>query len=171
MGCVLWFGLYRYRYQKCSAGIASDFIGSFLLLPCEWLTKMLSRMRWLSGLWKVICLFRSRVVRLIFWCAIRLIFRKRSFLKLDPEVRDYEPAAALIGGPTGLEFYRRFATSLGGHLQSQGKAWFEIGYQQGESVKEIFEMQGWKRCSIQKDWAGHDRFFSLEKRRTIFCVC
>ena len=77
-------------------------------------------------------------------------------------MRDYEPATALLAGASGLEFYQRIAADLKGYLLPKGKAWFEIGYLQGASVLQAFQMHGWNKCQVEKDWAGHDRFFSLE---------
>lgn len=80
---------------------------------------------------------------------------------LDPEVR-VEPKKALVGGGDGLDFYRRLAEGLPGHLNPAAKVWFEVGYNQGEQIKDIFTASCWKKAVFSKDWSGHDRFFSLE---------
>lgn len=80
---------------------------------------------------------------------------------LEPEVR-LEPRIAFTGGNDGLQFYRRLAAELPSILHPHAKVWLEIGYDQGEDVKNIFNHPRWKHKSIGKDWAGHDRFFSLE---------
>lgn len=84
------------------------------------------------------------------------------YLKLDPEVRDYEPRLALVAGNSGLDFYRRLADELQSHLYSKGRVWLEIGYRQGEAVKELFKGPSWKNRRFENDWAGHHRFFFLE---------
>lgn len=81
---------------------------------------------------------------------------------LDKEVKDYEPRLALVGGKTGLEFYERLARELPRYLYSQGQLWLEIGYQQGAAVERLFQGIRWKKSLIEKDWAGHQRFFFLE---------
>lgn len=81
---------------------------------------------------------------------------------LEKEVKHYEPYLALVGGPTGLEFYERLAQDLPAHLYAGGKVWLEIGYQQGEALQEIFSSAFWKRRLVENDWAGHPRFFFLE---------
>lgn len=84
------------------------------------------------------------------------------YLDLDKEVRDFEPKQALVGGETGLEFYRRLAADLNMYMHPEGKAWFEIGTKQGEDVKSLFRNPPWKQRGVEQDWAGHDRFFFLE---------
>jgi release factor glutamine methyltransferase len=81
---------------------------------------------------------------------------------LDREVRDFEPKRALVGGGEGVELYARLAASLPAHLQPKGKVFFEIGTGQGERVSSLFGASCWKTKFLQKDWAGHDRFFFLE---------
>lgn len=85
-----------------------------------------------------------------------------NFHALDKEVRDFEPIMALIGGPTGLEFYKRLANELSTCLFPSGKVWLEIGHGQGNSINEIFNAGKWKKKRIENDWAGLERFFSLE---------
>lgn len=87
---------------------------------------------------------------------------EEEYLHLDREVKEYEPRQALVGGREGVEFYKRLARELPAHLCPHGKVWLEIGYQQGEAVQKIFNGGNWKRNRLEKDWAGHSRFFFLE---------
>jgi len=84
---------------------------------------------------------------------------------LEPEVK-VEPKSALIGGEDGLLFYRRLAAELKDHLKPNGKAWLEIGANQGSCIQMLFEPDKipskWKVCRFAKDWANQDRFFFLE---------
>ncbi len=84
------------------------------------------------------------------------------YATLDKSVRDFEPAMALIGGKQGDEFYATLASTLPKHLASRAKVWFEIGYQQGKAVKDLFADPFWVKKEIKNDWAGHQRFFFLE---------
>lgn len=80
---------------------------------------------------------------------------------LEKEVH-FEPPLALVGGSSGLEFYERLANELPSHLASQGAVWLEIGASQGASILSLFSNKCWKKRELLKDWAGHDRFISLE---------
>ncbi|MFS8563322.1 MAG: peptide chain release factor N(5)-glutamine methyltransferase [Rhabdochlamydiaceae bacterium] len=46
---------------------------------------------------------------------------EEEFLSLDLSVREFEPRGALVGGPTGLEFYERLARDLPQFLVPGGK--------------------------------------------------
>jgi len=81
---------------------------------------------------------------------------------LEREVRDFEPRMALVSGPSGLEFYERLSRELPPFLNPGAKIFFEIGTGQGEAVMSLFSKPCWKLRRIEKDWAGHDRFFFLE---------
>lgn len=81
---------------------------------------------------------------------------------LDREVRDFEPKSALVSGPTGLEFYNRLSNEIINYLNPGAKVFFEIGAGQGESLHQFFNASCWKTKLLEKDWAGHDRFFFLE---------
>ena len=80
--------------------------------------------------------------------------------KLEPEVRDFEPFAALSGGPDGLDFYKRIAEEAGTHLKKGGRIYLEIGYDQGTSVKELFENKGFTDGHLIRDLSGKDRVFT-----------
>lgn len=86
----------------------------------------------------------------------------KEFLVLDSSVKDFEPHTALIGGEDGLLFYKRLKENLPAYLNAGAKVFFEIGAGQGETVSNLFSGEGWKNQRIEKDWAGHDRFFFLE---------
>ncbi len=79
---------------------------------------------------------------------------------LMPEVRDHEPVLALDGSMDGLEFYRRISSDAKPYLRANGAIFFEIGYNQGEAVKEILLREGYAEISIKKDLSGHDRIVS-----------
>ncbi len=76
---------------------------------------------------------------------------------LDPEVRDHEPELALYGGDDGLKFYRIIASEGKKHLRSQGRMYLEIGFDEGEEVKEILLENGYKNICMIRDLAGKER--------------
>ncbi|WP_068467870.1 peptide chain release factor N(5)-glutamine methyltransferase [Candidatus Protochlamydia phocaeensis] len=87
---------------------------------------------------------------------------EQEFEQLDPDVREFEPKLALLGGVSGIEFYERLAKELPVYLHPHSKVWFEIGYNQGEAVQALFKSPPWKNQHLENDWAGHNRFFFLE---------
>lgn len=86
---------------------------------------------------------------------------EKDFTKLDREVREWEPKSALVGGPSGLEYYQRLAVDLPRYLNPNGKVYFEIGTGMGEQVKNLFLSPSWKSQQIAQDWSSHDRYLIL----------
>lgn len=84
------------------------------------------------------------------------------YAALSPEVRNHEPQLALLGGVSGLEFYARLAQELPPYLNHDAKVFFEIGRGQGKEILSLFEHPHWRNGRVEKDWAGHDRFFFVE---------
>ena len=76
---------------------------------------------------------------------------------LEPEVKDREPLMALDGGPDGLDFYRRILAEAWKHLCISGAVMLEIGYDQGEAVRQLMEEYGYHDIRILRDYAGNDR--------------
>ena len=76
---------------------------------------------------------------------------------LMPEVRDHEPRMALDGSADGLVFYRKITEQAGSYLKEGGKLCFEIGYDQGDEVRELMETHGFADVQVLKDLAGLDR--------------
>ena len=77
---------------------------------------------------------------------------------LDVEVRGHEPMTALDGGADGLNIYRRIAAECQDHLRPGGCLMMEIGFDQAEDIRSLFESSdGWSKVEIIKDLAGLDR--------------
>ena len=73
------------------------------------------------------------------------------------DVKDYEPKTALSGGDDGLVFYRKIVEQSKKTLLEGGMLCFEIGYDQGESVKNLLEENRFVDVKVVKDLAGLDR--------------
>ncbi|MBR4530459.1 MAG: peptide chain release factor N(5)-glutamine methyltransferase [Lachnospiraceae bacterium] len=73
------------------------------------------------------------------------------------DVRDHEPRIALDGGADGLAFYRRITAQAPAWLHNDGWLLVEIGYDQGESVRRMFEEAGFHAVEVVQDLGGHDR--------------
>ena len=76
---------------------------------------------------------------------------------LSPEVRDHEPRMALDGMEDGLFFYRKIVSASIDYMNPGGWLMFEIGYDQGEALKEMMISAGYCQVTVIKDLAGLDR--------------
>ncbi|MCC7528876.1 MAG: peptide chain release factor N(5)-glutamine methyltransferase [Candidatus Melainabacteria bacterium] len=84
---------------------------------------------------------------------------RRIYDTLEPEVRDFEPPAALIGwGEDGLGFYRQFAKfALTKLLPPLGFAAVEVGDGQADAVLKIMRSAGMNRVECIEDVNGLPR--------------
>ncbi len=82
---------------------------------------------------------------------------KEEIRSLSNTVKDFEPLLALDGGEDGLDFYRSITRDSKRFLKNEGLLIYEIGYKQGEDVKEILFKEGFEDISIIKDLQGHNR--------------
>lgn len=79
---------------------------------------------------------------------------------LAPEVRDFEPKAALVPGPEGIESFSWILPHLAALLKPDGCAFLEIGWTQGERLVALAERTKPDfKAEIFKDLAGKDRIF------------
>ncbi|OHV82013.1 peptide chain release factor N(5)-glutamine methyltransferase [Rhizobium sp. LCM 4573] len=85
---------------------------------------------------------------------------------LEPEVRDFDPLAALDGGPDGLDAYRAIAAEAGNFLQEDGVLGVEIGFDQKRAVTDIFASHGFVLREAVRDYGGNDRVlvFSIDRQ-------
>ncbi|MGD9919190.1 MAG: peptide chain release factor N(5)-glutamine methyltransferase [Paenirhodobacter sp.] len=82
---------------------------------------------------------------------------------LAPEVRDWEPHAALTPGGDGLDAYRALARGAFTHLMPGGRVLFEIGPTQGAAVSDLLSAQGFSEVAIRRDLDGRDRVVGAVK--------
>jgi release factor glutamine methyltransferase len=83
---------------------------------------------------------------------------------LDPEVRQYEPLAALDGGPDGLDAYRVLAPEILRVLKPGGGFVVEIGHDQGAAVTSLFEAAGAVEVELRQDLGDRDRVVAGRKK-------
>ncbi|HOJ20630.1 MAG TPA: peptide chain release factor N(5)-glutamine methyltransferase [Armatimonadota bacterium] len=80
--------------------------------------------------------------------------------KLQPEVRDWEPAIALGGGPGGLHVVERFLEQVQSHLRAGGTLFLEIGPEadQAPRLTAALGARGrWRDVRVLRDLAGWPR--------------
>jgi len=76
---------------------------------------------------------------------------------LQPEVRDFDPRAALDGGADGLDFYRKLAMESKPFLKPGGKIMLEFGDGQSEAIGKIFEAEKWIVEAVKEDYSQRAR--------------
>lgn len=77
--------------------------------------------------------------------------------KLMPEVGDFEPMMALDGDEDGLRFYRQIAADAPDFLKDGGYLIMEIGFDQGQDVRDIFLENNFADVRVIKDYQDNDR--------------
>lgn len=89
---------------------------------------------------------------------------------LSNEVQQ-EPKIALDGGKDGLEFYKIILKEASNYLKNNGYVLFEIGYNQGERIFDLWEQfKCENKCELKiitkkpiKDLGGNDRVMIFQK--------
>jgi len=76
---------------------------------------------------------------------------------LSPEVRDWEPRAALTPGGDGLDAYRAIAAGAGARLMPGGRLGLEIGPTQAAAVTALLTAAGFESVEVRPDLDGRDR--------------
>jgi release factor glutamine methyltransferase len=86
---------------------------------------------------------------------------------LDRNVRDFDPMAALDGGPDGLLFYCAIATGFAA-LVPDGWLVLEIGYDQAAVVTKLLEIArngaAWSAPIVKQDLGGNPRCVAVRTR-------
>ena len=81
--------------------------------------------------------------------------------ELPPIVRDWEPAGALVPGPTGLEAYERIVPEARRWCAARGAVVLEIGATQAAAVEALGRAAGFTTVEVHRDLAGRDRVVVL----------
>ncbi|MEM7667180.1 MAG: peptide chain release factor N(5)-glutamine methyltransferase [Pseudomonadota bacterium] len=76
--------------------------------------------------------------------------------RLDPDVRDYEPASALFAGKEGLDDYRAIIPQLRKLMNASALAVLEIGASQADAVTQLAQSAGFT-VEIRRDLANRPR--------------
>jgi release factor glutamine methyltransferase len=85
--------------------------------------------------------------------------------RMQPEVRDHEPAAALYAGPDGLAVVRALVPQAVGRLAASGSLAFEIGIGQADAVERLISATaGLTMVTVRNDLQGIPR--TVIARRT-----
>ncbi len=84
---------------------------------------------------------------------------------LQPEVRDFDPRAALDGGTDGLDFYRALARQAKPFLKPDGRIMLEFGDGQAEAIKKILEDEKWIVEAVKDDYSQRARILVARASR------
>ncbi len=85
--------------------------------------------------------------------------------RLPPDVKDYEPRSALVGGATGSETIARLIPQAANHLRPGGWLLLEIGPSVEPSVHQLLGQDGrFQAVQTVKDLAGLPRVVKAQRR-------
>ena len=79
---------------------------------------------------------------------------------LEPEVRDHEPAGALLAGEDGLDVIRAIVAGARAHLAAGGLLALEVGLGQAGAVAALFRDAGFPAPRVATDLTGRERIVS-----------
>ncbi len=88
---------------------------------------------------------------------------EEEFEGLEPEVRLYEPRAALVAGPTGLEAYRALGPQAVRVLKPGGWLVVELGYRAAEGARAVLKRAGLTVQEVRPDLQGIPRVLLARK--------
>lgn len=83
---------------------------------------------------------------------------------LDPEVRNFDPRAALDGGEDGLDFYGLLAEQGARWLKTTGRMLLEFGDGQETEIRKLLEAQNWVVEGVFEDYTRRPRIIMAKCR-------
>ena len=91
--------------------------------------------------------------------------REREWAELTPEVKDYEPRAALVSGPEGTAHYERFIAQLG-KAACPFTVLLEMGIAQTDPLTQLFR-RAFSQVDLKifKDLSGKERLLMIRQDR------
>jgi release factor glutamine methyltransferase len=88
------------------------------------------------------------------------------FAGLPAEVRDHEPTAALVAGPTGRESLEVLVGGGLDWLEPGGALVLELAPDQAAPMRAMVEAAGYEAVAVHRDLAGRDRVLVARKPTT-----
>jgi release factor glutamine methyltransferase len=85
---------------------------------------------------------------------------------LEPGVRDWEPALALVGGVDGLDLTRRLLGQALDVVRPGGWIALEIDSSRATVTAELATLRGWRNVSIHEDLFGRERYLLAQRSET-----
>ncbi len=82
-----------------------------------------------------------------------------------PDVRDFEPRAALAAGGDGLFHYPDIIRTAAAVLRCDGWLMLEIGSRQARGVRALLTTADWGAVTVPRDVAGRDRVVCAQRTR------
>jgi len=89
---------------------------------------------------------------------------KESYLTLQNEIKNFEPAVAVTDNKDGFTFYREISSKVSVKLKENGKLFFEVAQGQSEEVIEIMTNNKFRNIGVIKDYQNIDRVIFGEKK-------
>ena len=91
--------------------------------------------------------------------------RSSDYAALQPEVKDYEPALALFGGPEGTDVHQRIINAAARYLKSNGLLIMEMGIGQAETLANNLKEDGrYRSLEILRDLARIERVIAARRK-------
>ncbi len=87
------------------------------------------------------------------------------YRELHPEVREYEPGTALLGGIDGMDFIRRLVSEGKHILKQNGFCFIETGYDQADVTRELFSENHYSNVTVYSDLNGIKRVVSAQWKK------
>ncbi|OJG72735.1 protein-(glutamine-N5) methyltransferase, release factor-specific [Enterococcus quebecensis] len=85
---------------------------------------------------------------------------------MDESVRTFEPKTALFAENDGLAIYQQLAEEAKEKLNVASKIYLEIGFQQGNAVKQLFQQAfPEKQVQVAQDLSGNDRMVIVSPKK------
>ncbi len=81
---------------------------------------------------------------------------------LQAEVRDFDPYVALTDGKDGLSIIKKLINESPNHLKSGGFLLMEMGFNQSNKVREMFDLEVWKEIEFFADLQGIPRMVKAQ---------
>ncbi|HHW7570096.1 TPA: peptide chain release factor N(5)-glutamine methyltransferase [Mannheimia haemolytica] len=69
----------------------------------------------------------------------------------------FEPLTALVADNNGLSDLQKIIQNAPLYLKPQGALMLEHGWQQGNAVRDLFDLRLWEQVETAQDYAGNDR--------------